>query len=394
MANLKYIAFLTDAPSKEACAEAFAGSPSKIAQGGIEDAAAYLKENPSPQYLIVEVPSAETAPGLLDKLADVVAPDVKVIVTGKIDTFRFYQWLKDIGVHGYLLEPFTAAQALDMLKETPVVKEKGEEKKTSRVIVFMGTRGGVGTTTVVANTGYIVAAQYKLPTAIVDLDLHFGALALAHDIEPSRGLQDALEKPDRIDGLFLDRVMTKYTENLYLLSAEEPLHEVTPQNADSAEKLLQALREKYQVILVDLPHYLSPLTRAVLHAADEVIVVSEPSLASLRDVLRIKDYVVEQLRRPAPKVISNREGLHGKHELSTADFEKHYGGKIMLHVPFISEVFAAASAGELAAKVVKQAALQQPLNELAQHVAGIRKPAATKEASKSGLGNILKPKKG
>lgn len=395
MANLKYLAFLTDAPSRDACNEAFAGTTSKVMQGGIGDAAQYLKENASPEYVIVEVPSADAAPALLDKLADVVAPETKVIVTGKIDSFKFFQWLKDIGVHGYLLEPFTAAQAQEMLKEAaPAKAASGEPKKATKVIACMGTRGGVGTTTLIANTGYILATQYKLPTAIVDLDLHFGALALTHDIEPSRGLQDALSKPDRIDGLFLDRVMTKYAENLYLLSAEEPLHEVTPQDAMAAEKLLQALREKYQIILVDLPHVLTPLTRAVLHSADEVIVVSDMSLASLRDVLRIKDYVVDQLRRPIPKVVGNREGIYGKHELSHADFEKHFGAKVMVHVPFVVDIFAAAAAGELAAKAVKQPALQQALNELAQHVAGIKKPAATKESGKSGLGSILKPKKG
>jgi len=393
MAAIKYLAFLTDEPSKDACAQAFAGATSKISQGGATDAVAYLKENPSPEYLIVEVPSAEAAPGLLDQLADVVAPEVKVVVTGKIDTFRFYQWLKDIGVHGYLLEPFTVPQLQDMLKENTSTKAAPEEKRPSKVIALMGTRGGVGTTTLTANIGYIIATQYKVPTAIVDLDLHFGALALTHDIEPSRGLQDALEKPDRIDGLFLDRVMTKYTENLYLLSAEEPLHELIPQDSTAAEKLLQALRGKFDIILVDLPHYLSPLTRSVLHAADEVIVVSEMSLGSLRDVLRIKDYVTEQLRRPAPKVISNREGLHGKHELSKADYEKHYGGKIMTHIPFVSEVFAAAAQGELAAKVVKNTALQHALQELALHVVGGKKPVTGKEA-KTGLGSILKPKKG
>jgi pilus assembly protein CpaE len=389
---MKYIAFLTDGPSKAACSEVFGSMPSKVMTGGASDAVAYLKENPSSDFLIVEIPSADAAPGLLDQLADVVAPDTKVIVTGKIDTFSFYQWLKDIGVYGYLLEPFNAAQLKDMLKEAPAGKEKSESKRASKVIACMGTRGGVGTTTLLANMGYLVATQYKIPTAIVDLDLHFGALALTHDIEPSRGLRDALEKPDRIDGLFLDRVMTKYVDNLYLLSAEEPLHEIIPQDSEAAEKLLAALREKYEVILVDLPHVMTPLTRAVLNAADEVLVVSEMSLGSLRDVLRIKDYLVEQLHRPAPKIISNREGMHGKHELSKNDFEKHFGGKLLAHVPFMSEIFAAAAQGELAVKAVKQSTLQQPLQELAQHIAGVKKPAAVKPSKKPFLGNMLKPK--
>ncbi|MBN8543555.1 MAG: AAA family ATPase [Alphaproteobacteria bacterium] len=391
---MKVIAFLTDGPSKDACAQAFSTLPSKVIQGGAVDAVGYLKENPSPDFLIVEVPSADAAPAMLDQLADVVAPETKVVITGKIDTFRFYQWLKDIGVHGYLLEPFTAAQLQEILKEAPARGDKSEAKKPSKVVAFIGARGGVGATTIVANTGYIIATEQKKPTAIIDLDLHFGALALTHDIEPSRGLQDALEKPDRIDGLFLDRVMTKYVDNLYLLSAEEPLHEATPHDANAAEKLLLVMREKFEVILVDLPHVMTPLTRAVLLAADEVIIVSELSLGSLRDALRIKDYVVEQLHRPAPKIISNREGMYGKHELKLADFEKHIGTKISAHVPFTADIFVAATQGELAAKAVKHVDVQKALHAVVQLIVGAKKPAdGAKPQAKPLLGGLFAPKK-
>ncbi|MFZ4125772.1 MAG: AAA family ATPase [Rickettsiales bacterium] len=392
---MKVIAFLTDGPSKDACTQVFGALPSKVIHGGASEAVTYLKENPSPEFVIVEVPSAEAAPAMLDQLADVVAPETKVVITGKIDTFRFYQWLKDIGVHGYLLEPFTPAQLQEMLKESPTRGEKSESKKPSKVIAFIGARGGVGATTLIANTGYIIATEQKKPTAIIDLDLHFGALALTHDIEPSRGLQDALEKPDRIDGLFLDRVMTKYVDNLYLLSAEEPLHEATPHDATAAEKLLSALREKFEVILVDLPHVMTPLTRAILLAADDVVVVSELSLGSLRDALRIKDYVVEQLHRPAPKIIANREGLYGKHELKIADFEKHIGVKLSAHVPFQPEIFAAATQGELAAKVIKHQDVQKALHAIVHLVAGGAKSAEGKKAqAKPLLGGLFAPKKG
>lgn len=391
---MKVIAFLTDDPSKDACAQAFSNLPSKVIHGGAVDAVAYLKANASPEFLIVEIPSAEVAPTMLDQLADVVAPETKVVVTGKIDTFRFYQWLKDIGVHGYLLEPFTAAQLQEIFKEAPMLGDKSEAKKPSKVVAFMGACGGVGTTTIAANTGYIIATEQKKPTAIIDLDLHFGALALTHDIEPSRGLQDALEKPDRIDGLFLDRVMTKYADHLYLLSAEEPLHEATQHDATAAEKLLHVLRDKFEVILVDLPHVMTPLTRALLLAADEVVIVSELSLGSLRDALRIKDYLVEQLHRPAPKIIGNREGMYSKHELKLADFEKHIGMKISAHIPFAVDIFAAATQGELAAKVVKHADVQKALHAVVHLIVDAKKPTdGVKPQPKPLLGGLFAPKK-
>ena len=59
--------------------------------------------------------------------------------------------------------------------------------------------------------------QSKKHVALVDIDPQEGSIALALDIEPSRGLRDALEKPDRIDSLFIERVMSKPLKNLSVL---------------------------------------------------------------------------------------------------------------------------------------------------------------------------------
>ncbi len=105
---MKYLAFITDEISQKSCNEVFGTTSAKVFQAGMTEAIAYLKENSSPEWLIVEVATAQAAPALLDQLAEVVAPEVKVIVTGKIDTFSFYQWLKEMGIYGYLLAPFNA----------------------------------------------------------------------------------------------------------------------------------------------------------------------------------------------------------------------------------------------------------------------------------------------
>ena len=88
----------------------------------------------------------------------------------------------------------------------------------------IGTRGGVGASTLATSLAWLFSADDKMPTALLDLDVHFGTGALALDLEPGRGLTDAIENPGRIDGLFIERAMIRANDHLAILSAEAPMN--------------------------------------------------------------------------------------------------------------------------------------------------------------------------
>ena len=75
-------------------------------------------------------------------------------------------------------------------------------------------RGGVGASTLVTSLAWTFASDRKMSTALLDLDVHFGTGALALDLEPGRGLTDAIDNPSRIDGLFIERAMIRANDNL------------------------------------------------------------------------------------------------------------------------------------------------------------------------------------
>lgn len=341
-----------------------------VEPGTAVEAAEYLKSHPSPQTLIVEIPSAETASAMLDALADVVNPATRVIVTGKVDTFSFYHWLMGLGIHDYLLQPFNEQQlASALMKSAPgaaVAAKPEQAARPTKTIALIGARGGVGTTTVATALASILANEQEIPTALIDLDTQFGSVALGLDLEPSRGLRDALEKPDRIDTLFLERVMMKPNPNLSILSAEEPFAELIAPHAQAGELLFAALREKFPMLVVDLPRQMNSMTRYVMATADHVLIVSEPSILSLRDALRIKDYISDTLKRPAPMVVINREGYSAKTEPSRAEFNKHLGAEPIAYVPFHAGIISATGKGENTAADKKLSAAMKPLRELSR----------------------------
>ncbi|MDE3015507.1 MAG: AAA family ATPase [Pseudomonadota bacterium] len=312
-----------------------------IHHGNIGTASQYLKSNPSPALLLIEIPSAEEAPPLLDQLANVCDPDTKVITVGRVNEYSFYCWLMDLGIFSYLLMPLSEAALESAYQKSiaPPSSQAKQEKPPGGAIAVIGARGGVGASTVALSLAGIIADLSKKQVALVDVDPQEGSIALALDIEPSRGLREALEKPDRIDSLFIERVMTKPLKNLSVLSAEEALQDRINVHDNAADTLMKELRGKFDVTVLDIPRRMNPFARAFLKQADQVVLVAELTLPSLRDALRLSDMMCETLKMKPPVIVASRVGCAPKQEMQPGDFEKGVNAKIMHRVPFAPDLF-------------------------------------------------------
>jgi len=365
-----------------------------IQKGTIETATAFLAKNPSPAVLFIDIPpESSKIEGLLNALADVCNPNIKVIVSGTINEYSFYCWLIEAGISSYLLKPFTInmlATAYEKASETPQKAEKtAEAGKQVKVISVIGSRGGAGTTTLCVNLAWLLANKKKQKTALFDFDPQLGTLALELDLDAGKGMKEAIEKPDRIDSLFVDRVMVRLDENLSLLSSEEPLEEtISFANDMAAQALLKQAKTKFSHIIIDLPRHLSPLSRYALANSTTVICVTEYTMAGLRDSLRYLEYCRDILKIPAPLFIANKVGIAGKHQMSQAEFEKGLGVPILFNIPFSSEIYDVATSGEVLVEHVKQAAASKVFQEIANHLSD----AQADKKEKSGLFSFLKGK--
>ena len=379
-----FLAFVTDDES-HATLLSFAASQgwdeSCIQRGTPDDAAEYLSLNFTPDFLLVDIASAEDAPDALDKLADVCDPNVKVIVTSTVDEYSFFRWLTEIGIHYYLLKPLTETNLQAALKSHAGPEGAAEkEKKTAKLIAVIGTRGGVGASAIALNLAAELANQHHLNTALLDLEPQWGTLSLMLDLEPGRGLREALAQPDRIDMLFLERVMMKYSENLSILSSEESFDDPVSVHDDAATALLREVQIKFAVAVADLPRDLGHFTETVLNAANHVIVVTELTLISLRDAMRLQDYLKTKLGIKHIHFVANKQGMLPKLEMSPADFEKTLGVKLRAVIPFDAEAYEKMASGGLAVDKKSSTPMAVALAELAKtfhRVQETNTPAAT-----------------
>ena len=226
-----FVAYVCDETTAEALrpiASEMGWAQEKIHKGGLRNAVQSLSVSASPTILFVDLSESGDPLNDINALAEVCEPGTVVIAAGQVNDVRLYRDLVVSGIQDYLLKPLSP----DMLREafthaqTMLNAPKAADLSTERPhcsTAIIGARGGVGASTIATSLAWILSERGKRSTALLDLDVHFGTGALALDLEPGRGLTDAIENPSRIDGLFIERAMVKSSETLSVLSAEAPI---------------------------------------------------------------------------------------------------------------------------------------------------------------------------
>lgn len=381
-----FLAFVNDSENlsvMQGFVQAQGWNTSHVIKGDIHDAIDYLDTHPTPEFLLVDVATAAEAADALDRLADLCEPTTRVIVTSTVDEFSFFQWLTQIGVHHYLLKPLNDEALKRAFSHSEPATAKGTDaKKQGKLVAVMGVRGGVGSSTIALNLSAVLSAKHQLHTALLDLEPQWGTASLMLDLEPGRGLREALAKPDRIDALFMERVLLKYNDHLSLLSSEEPFDEEIVIHDEAAETLLRETRQKFDIVVADMPRELTHFTKSVLASADHVILVSELSLTCLRDAMRLADYLRTKLKVRKVHLVASRTGLFGKYEMPAADFEKTLDMKFTGQVPFDTELYAKITNGKIPALEKADSPMAKSMQALAESVhhqkSGKEQPAAAK----------------
>ena len=172
-----------------------------------------------------------------------------------------------------------------------------------------------------------------MPTALLDLDVHFGTGALALDLEPGRGLTDAIDNPSRIDGLFIERAMIRANDNLAILSAEAPINAPLMIDGSAFVQLEEEFRHAFEMTVIDLPRNMLINFPHLLADVNVVVLATEMTLASARDAIRILSWLKTNAPHAVPLVVANKV-QPGSGEISKADFEASIERKINFQIPF------------------------------------------------------------
>jgi pilus assembly protein CpaE len=319
-----------------------------VLDGDTDDAVSTLSNIPTPECIIVDLGFSLSPLAELDKLAGVCDPGTQVIAMGTVNDISVFRDMLDAGIADYLLKPVTPERLKQAYEKaiTPVHHGgDGAAKALADVIVVVGTRGGAGTSMVASNIAWLLGHENKKKVGLVDLDPYFGNTAQLFNLEPGRGLSEALDEPERIDNVFIDRTMIKEHDNLFILAAEEAMQNEVPMDGASLETLIEKLRENFQILVIEPPHGNMTAIKAAMRMATHIIFVSNYSVVGMRDTIRLNG-LADQLAAGTKQFVLANQGTTGKSDVNAKDFESVTGLAVDAEIPSdVRGVGAALNAG-------------------------------------------------
>ncbi|MCA8890803.1 MAG: AAA family ATPase [Hyphomonas sp.] len=354
--------------------------------GGIAGAIEYMSQNPTPNLLIIES-TARSAQLLseIDMLAEHCDETVKVMVIGAINDIALYRQLVSRGVSEYVVPPF---QPLQILRTISGLFADPDAPFVGKQISVVGAKGGVGASTIAHNLAWALAENTKVNTTLVDLDLSFGTTALDFNQEPTQTVADALLQPERADEAVIERLLAKASDRLSLFTAPASIGQIMDIPDESYISVIEVVRRNVPFLVLDLPHVWSRWVQRTLVASDEVIIVCQPDLASLRNG---KNYI-DQLKaaRPndnPPRLIINMSGVPKRPEIPVKDFGAAIGVEPEVILPFEPELFGtAANNGQMISETDAASRSAQAIDHMASLLTGRAVAAQQKSFFKKLLG--------
>ncbi len=172
----------------------------------------------------------------------------------------------------------------------------------SRVLTITSGKGGVGKTTSTANLGTALAMQGK-KVAVVDSDIGLRNLDAVLGLE-NRIVYDLVDVVEGQCRLRQALIKDKRLPELYLLPAAQT-RDKNAVNSVQMQQLCQQLRQDFDFVLIDSPAGIEQGFRNAIVGADEIIIVANPEMASVRDSDRIIG-LVEAAGKPEPRLVLNR----------------------------------------------------------------------------------------
>jgi pilus assembly protein CpaE len=308
---------------------------------GIAYAIEHLKKDRSPDIILVDISKSTMPLSDLAALAEVCEPRVEVIVIGEKNDVGLFRSLLKAGVRDYLVKPLMESLLIKSIQEI-VHQEEGVSKsslgslKAGKIVAVMGSRGGIGVSSIISNLGIVLSETYEKRTCILDMDMHTGTLPQYLDIESSEGFSQLFESPDRIDKILLDRYMTFYNERLGILCSELSFLEKPQIKLESVDALFNFIAPQFHYTLIDLPrHFSQPVISHVLTHASQLIVLCDYSITSLKDTCRIL-----QMTKAFPNlthgtiVVANQIDLHKKGSIDRETYEATVQRPLNLEIKF------------------------------------------------------------
>jgi pilus assembly protein CpaE len=239
------------------------------------------------------------------------------------------------GCSEYLVKPLQAEQLCESL-----VRLQGRWAATQsavaargRLLVFLGTRGGAGTTTLAVHLATFLAQAFGKKTLLIDHHEQLGHVGLYLGLEPTRyDFCELVRNVDRLDAALVNGFLAHHGSGTDVIVSADMFDTLPDVPLDHAESTLQFLRGLYDYILLDCDRGFGTANLGLIDQADEIYLIATPDVPALRDLSRCVDRLMQSSISPGKlKVAINRHSSAGA--VTLQQIEKAIRQPISITIP-------------------------------------------------------------
>ena len=360
MVDAEFTAFLNDVESRRVIQEV--DRTAQVQRGNVRNAARACRNSRSADILLVDLDGEQNPISFVAELLEVCRPESVILATGSENNVALANELYRGGIFLYLPKPLDAVNLRNAVREVVTVTDQQERPQiqASQVVLVHGK--GMGVNTVTTLLAHLAADQGRY-VSCVDLDAHFGSLALAFNTQPERGLTQVLQERGDADDLTIERLQARVTGRIGLVA--HPLDETAQPDFldESLHALINALSSHAHLILV-CGASMAHLT-AMQHLATNHAVVFEPTPAGASVAARWL-----RLLQGAPSALIVNHARPLPDLLSSEHLRNALGGRLPdVDVPYIRGMAEAMALGEPQRAITRRH--REPLNGFLRTLLGV-----------------------
>jgi pilus assembly protein CpaE len=336
---------------------------------------------PGPDYVLDEIENISTLPSAL-------------FMVGPQDQSDVILRAMRLGAREFFTDP-PSAEALEKAFRASLgsVTKPTTSTAGARVVGVIGAKGGVGATTIACQLGFALQAMGKR-TAIVDLNLPLGDVALHCDITPAHTLANMASDRANTDATFVKKLLQKHESGLQIMASPNRIEEAETISIQHIGTALRLMREEFDWIVLDISRSWNEVSIHALDLSDIVVAVSVidlPALGHLKQHLALMERLGHTKNNV--RLVANRYDKH-KGSLDHKDFADFIGRKFDFEISNdFSTVAAAIDSGCPTSKISSRAQVTREFEALARelHVwCGLESDSPQTSAARKGLRKLFR----